>query len=164
MLPRKGNPLRGAIVAMTHDRVIGLDNGIPWHYPEDLRRFKQRTINTTVVMGRVTWESIGKQPLVNRRNIVISRHRIENVECYPDPYSALTQCESDDTWIIGGTQIYQATMDWITLLDVMLVPDRIESCRAARFPQIDETLWQLQSQTMLESSQLENRIYSKSIR
>ncbi|MYB33761.1 MAG: dihydrofolate reductase [Gammaproteobacteria bacterium] len=161
MLPRNGTPLRGAIVAMTHDRVIGLDNGIPWHYPEDLRRFKQRTINSTVVMGRVTWESIGKRPLVNRRNIVISRHPLQNVEWYPDPDSALAQCESEDTWIIGGAQIYQATMDWITLLDITLVPDRIESDQAVCFPQIDENLWQLQSKTVLENSQLENRIYRK---
>ncbi|MCY4149128.1 MAG: dihydrofolate reductase [Gammaproteobacteria bacterium] len=161
MPPGKGTPLRGAIVAMTHDRVIGLDNGIPWHYPEDLRRFKQRTINSIIVMGRITWESIGRQPLVNRRNIVISRHRIENAEWYPDPDSALTQCESEDTWIIGGAQIYQATMDWITLLDITLVPNRIESDQAVCFPEIDEKLWQLQSETMLEHSQLENRIYSK---
>ena len=161
MLPRNGTPLRGAIVAMTHNRVIGLDNGIPWHYPEDLRRFKQRTINSTVVMGRITWESIGKRPLVNRRNIVISRHPVENVEWYPDPDSALAQCDSDDTWVIGGAQIYQATMDWVTLLDITLVPDHVESDRVVCFPEIDEQLWRLQSQTVLENSQLENRIYRK---
>ncbi len=153
--------MRGAIVAMTHDRVIGLDNRIPWNHPADLKRFKQRTINSIVVMGRKTWESIGKQPLVNRRNIVISRQRVENVEWYPDPDSALIQCESDDTWIIGGAQIYQAAMDWVTTLDITIVPDHIESDQAILFPSIDRNLWKLESQTMDENSNLVTRIYTK---
>jgi len=157
-----GTSIRGAIAAMTHNRVIGLDNRIPWHYPEDLKHFKQRTINTTVVMGRKTWESIGKQPLVHRRNIVISHQRIQNVEWYSDPVTALIQCESDDTWIIGGAQIYQVTMDWVNLLDITLVPDRVASDQATFFPFIDQKIWQLQSQTMHEHSHLENRIYTKS--
>ena len=156
-----GTPLRGAIVAMTHDFVIGLDRDIPWHYSEDLKRFKQRTVGCAVVMGRVTWESIGKRPLVNRRNIVISRKHVSDVECYPDPESALIACETDDTWIIGGSQIYQAAMDWITLLDITLVPDRIKSAQAIRFPQFDTRLWQLKSESKLEDSLLLNRIFER---
>lgn len=161
MHPDNGIPLRGAIVAMTRDHVIGVDKGIPWHYPEDLKRFKQRTIDCTVVMGRITWESIGQRPLVNRRNIVISRQRIDNVEWHPNPESALLQCMADNTWIIGGAQIYQAAMDWINMLDITFVPDRIDSAYAVRFPQFEENDWQLTSKTLLADSRLENRIYQK---
>ncbi|WP_284125390.1 dihydrofolate reductase, partial [Klebsiella pneumoniae] len=60
------------IAAMAHDRVIGKDNQMPWHLPEDLRHFKQMTLGKPVVMGRKTFESIGR-PLPGRHNIVISR-------------------------------------------------------------------------------------------
>ena len=160
MASRDGMPLRGAIVAMTRDNVIGLDNGIPWHYPEDLRRFKRRTTGCTVVMGRKTWESIGARPLVNRRNIVISSKRPGDIEWYPDPESALARCDGD-TWIIGGGQIYRATLEWIEMLDITRVPDRIESDRAVRFPDIDEGVWHLESRERLDDPRLENRIYRK---
>ena len=75
-------PLRGAIVAMTRDNVIGLDGGLPWHYSENLKRFKRRTMGYAVVLGRVTWESIGRKALPGRRNIVISRSAVPGVECY----------------------------------------------------------------------------------
>ena len=60
------------IVAMTRDRVIGKDNQMPWHLPEDLKLFKKLTSGNTVIMGRRTYQSIGK-PLPNRNNIVVSR-------------------------------------------------------------------------------------------
>jgi len=111
-----GSPLRGAIVAMTRDRVIGVDGKLPWHYPQDLRRFKQRTMNCAIIMGRVTWDSIDRNPLPGRRNIVISRSGVTGAECHPTIAAALNACAGIDTWFIGGAQIYQAAMPYIEVL------------------------------------------------
>ena len=98
-------PVRGAIVAMNRDNIIGLDGKIPWHHSGDLKRFKRRTMGAAIIMGRLTWESIGSKPLPGRRNVVISRNPVENAECYTDICTATRACEGGDTWIIGGGQI-----------------------------------------------------------
>ena len=134
-------PLRGAIVAMTRDHIIGVDGAMAWHYSEDLKRFKRRTMGCVVVMGRVTWDSIGHKKLPGRRNIVISRSEIPNVECYTSIEQALAACRNEDLWFIGGAQIYRAAMGYFNLLDVTLVPDVIERKDAARFPEIDVARW-----------------------
>lgn len=133
-------PLRGAIVAMTRDRVIGKGGKLPWHYPADLRRFKQRTMGCAVIMGRVTWESLGNKPLPGRRNIVISRAGVAGVECYDSIATALKACGNQDAWFIGGAQIYQTAMGYVDLLDVTFVPDVVEG-DVVRFPEIDGNLW-----------------------
>lgn len=135
-------PLRGAIVAMTRARVIGKGGKLPWHYPEDLRRFKQRTMGCAVIMGRVTWDSLGRKPLPGRRNIVISRTGVDGVECYNEVAAALDACGDDDAWVIGGAQIYQAAMAYIDLLDVTFVPDVVEGDGLVRFPEIDWGRWE----------------------
>jgi dihydrofolate reductase len=152
-------PVRGAIVAMNHDNVIGLAGKIPWHHSGDLKRFKQRTMGATIVMGRLTWESIGSKPLPGRRNIVISRNPVANTECYTDIGTATRACQDGDTWVIGGGQVYAAAMDWLTLLDVTYVPDIIDDPGAVRFPVIDPELWRESSTSLLEDSPLRNVIY-----
>ena len=146
---------------MTKDNVIGLNGSIPWHYSSDLKRFKQRTMGANIVMGRLTWKSIGCGPLPGRRNIVISRSPVDGVECYTDINMALSQCHNKDTWIIGGRQIYLATFDWITLLDVTYVPDRVESEFAVRFPEIKKSNWRISARTRLENPNLKNIIYHR---
>ncbi|MFH1024889.1 MAG: dihydrofolate reductase [Planctomycetota bacterium] len=104
------------IAALASNRVIGRDGKIPWRLPEDLRRFKRLTTGHAVVMGRKTWESIGK-PLPDRRNIVISRradfplpqgvHRAENFE------AALNLCRAaaeTNVFVIGGAEVYRAAL------------------------------------------------------
>ena len=99
------------IWAEARDRVIGADGGIPWHLPEDLRHFKERTLGSTVVMGRGTWESLppAMRPLPGRRNVVLTR----------DPDWAAPGAERagsvaevlakhDDAWVIGGAEVYAA--------------------------------------------------------
>jgi dihydrofolate reductase len=152
-------PVRGAIVAMTRDNIIGLDGNIPWHYSGDLKRFKQRTMDSNIVMGRLTWESIGSKPLPGRRNVVISRNPVENTESYTDLQAALRNCEESDTWIIGGGQVYLAALDWTTLLDVTYVPDSIDHPDAVRFPAIDPETWKQSETCELEDSSLLNVIY-----
>jgi len=68
--------MKGILVAVSPEGIIGKDNSIPWHYPEDLKRFKKLTLGKTVIMGRNTWESIPEKqrPLPDRRNIVITKN------------------------------------------------------------------------------------------
>ncbi len=74
--------MRGILVAISPEGVIGKDNSIPWHYSEDLKRFKSLTLDKTVIMGRRTWESLPVKPLPERRNIVITRSSLDGVECF----------------------------------------------------------------------------------
>lgn len=159
---RPGSPLRGAIVAMTRARVIGKDGKLPWHYPADLRRFKQRTMGCAVIMGRVTWESLGNKPLPGRRNIVISRAGVAGVECYDSIATALKACGDQDVWFIGGAQIYQAAMGYVDLLDVTFVPDVVEGDDLVRFPRIDPQLWKIVEETTVAGdARLQNLIYRR---
>ncbi len=97
------------IAAMAHNRVIGKDNQMPWHLPDDLKHFKAVTMGKPVVMGRKTFESIGR-PLPGRQNIVISRNpdlKIEGVTCvtsFDAAKHAAGQC--DELMVIGGGQLY----------------------------------------------------------
>lgn len=109
-----------AVVAMTADRVIGRGGALPWHLPDDLKFFKRTTSGHPIVMGRKTFESIGK-PLPKRRNIVLTRDRNwaeEGVEIIhaPEELAALPGLDGQ-VFIIGGAEIYQAfssiTDDWL---------------------------------------------------
>lgn len=138
----------GAIVAMTQTRVIGVHNAMPWHYPADLKRFKQLTLNSTVIMGRKTWQSIGSRPLPKRRNIVISHQGVDGVECYRSIESALGAVTAADNsadnaaiWFIGGGEIYRGALAYCNLLDITMVPDNTASDGAITFPSIDSQHW-----------------------
>lgn len=74
-----------AIAAMSLNRVIGAGNKIPWHLPEDFKWFRERTLGNVVVMGRKTFESLGK-PLPNRRNLVLTRHPRQLIRSHPDVF------------------------------------------------------------------------------
>lgn len=102
------------IWAEAADRVIGMDGAIPWHLPEDLQRFKELTMGSTVVMGRVTWESLPKsvRPLPGRRNIVVTRqasYDAPGAETVPSLEQALEMADGD-VWVIGGASIYEQAM------------------------------------------------------
>lgn len=104
-------PLR-AIVAMSAARVIGRDGKLPWHLPEDLRFFRRTTTGHAVVMGRKTWESIGR-PLPNRRNVVVSRSKLElpaGCERIAAPEELDELQIETEIYIIGGAQIYAALL------------------------------------------------------
>ena len=101
-----------AIVAMTSERIIGKDNDLPWRLPEDLKMFKRTTSGHPVVMGRKTWDSLGKyKPLPGRQNIVITRDRnwsesgaevIYGVDELKD-----LELENEHVYVIGGAEIYK---------------------------------------------------------
>src|SRR3989338_8906137 len=99
------------IVAMTKNRTIGKNNQIPWHLSEDLKNFKRLTTGNTVIMGRKTFDSIGK-PLPNRENIVISRQSYPEtmgVKFVQSVDQALAQASKGKIFIIGGASIYLET-------------------------------------------------------
>lgn len=109
-----------AVVAMTEQRVIGSNGKLPWHLPEDLKFFKKTTTGHPIVMGRSTFESIGR-PLPNRRNLVLTRDpewSHADVEVLHRPNDLFDLGIEGMTFIIGGAQIYQA---YLSKLDQLLV-------------------------------------------
>lgn len=99
------------IAALARDRTIGLNGKIPWHLPADLRRFKAITVGHPIIMGRKTWESIGRA-LPGRRNMVLTRsHReLPGAECYRDLIDALRAAGDTTVFIIGGAEVYAAAL------------------------------------------------------
>jgi dihydrofolate reductase len=150
----------GMIAAVSPDGVIGVDGKIPWHYPADLKRFKSLTLDGTIIMGRVTYESIGK-PLPKRRNVVITSRDIPGVECFRDIPSALATC-TGNVWFIGGASIYREAMRYADLIDLTYVPDQIEREDAVRFPEIDQQLFEPGPRERdPDDPRLEHRIYRR---
>ncbi|MFM4844695.1 type 3 dihydrofolate reductase [Aeromonas caviae] len=132
------------IAAMAHDRVIGLDNQMPWHLPADLAHFKRVTLGKPVLMGRKTFESIGR-PLPGRRNLVISRnpdYRADGVEVIDSVEAALALLSDSDVaelMVIGGGHLYgqllpRADRLYLTRIDLAVEGD-------TRFPAFDEGDW-----------------------
>jgi dihydrofolate reductase len=128
------------IAAVSPERVIGKNGTIPWHYSGDLWRFKRLTLNTTVIMGRATWESLWGKPLPNRRNIVITSHPIEGMKTFSSIPKALDASEGE-VWFIGGAKIYEEAMRYCDLLDITYVPDHVDPEGAVLFPPIDPGMW-----------------------
>jgi dihydrofolate reductase len=135
--------MRGMILAVSPEGVIGAGGTIPWRYPGDLRRFKRLTVGSTVVMGRVTFESIGKA-LPGRRNIVVTRRPVDapGVESVGSVGEALALAGDGDVWFIGGAHIYREAMAHVDLIDVTYVPDRVDAPDAVRAPPIDERIFE----------------------
>lgn len=131
----------GMIAAVSPEGVIGLGGKIPWRHPGDMRRFKRVTRGATVIMGRLTWESMNEKPLPDRRNIVIGRGDVRGAERFGDLASAIAACEGP-VWLIGGARIYEEGMRFADLIDLTYVPDRVEDPAAVRFPPIDPAVFE----------------------
>jgi dihydrofolate reductase len=132
----------GMIAAVNPDGVIGVGNAIPWRHPGDMKRFARVTRGGTVIMGRLTWESMGKKPLPKRRNIVITREALgDAVEHYPDVATALARVTEGDVWLIGGARIYAEGMKHADVIDLTYVPDQVAGADVVRFPPIDERVF-----------------------
>jgi dihydrofolate reductase len=104
------------VVAVARNGAIGMDGALPWRIPEDMKHFKRVTLGHAVIMGRKTWESIGK-PLVDRRNIVVSRSAsIPGVEVVRSVDEALKLAweRDDEPRVIGGAEIYRAALPHAT--------------------------------------------------
>ena len=142
------------IVAASENSVIGYKNALPWHISEDLKNFKKITINHSVIMGRKTFESIGK-PLKDRRNIVISRDKtlkIEGVEVVNSLDDAVCRTKDEnEIFIIGGEQIYKIALPIATNMHITRVYRIIEG--DAFFPTFENSQWKILSQNDLESNE-----------
>ena len=126
---------------MDAQRGIGINNTLPWRLPEDLAHFKRVTTGHPIIMGRKTFDSIGR-PLPNRRNIVITRNpdwRHEGVETAGSVPAALALLAGQDGYIIGGAEIYQQALP---LADSLIITEisKTFACDAF-FPAIDPALW-----------------------
>lgn len=133
------------IVARARNGVIGRDNRLPWHLPEDLAFFKRTTMGSSIIMGRKTHESIGR-PLPGRRNIVVTRdatRRFEGCEAATSVREALELAARDDApeaFLIGGTELYRQGID---LADKLIVTEIAADFEGdATFPAPDPTQWQ----------------------
>jgi dihydrofolate reductase len=110
------------IAAVARNRVIGQNGSLPWRIPEDLRRFKQLTIGHAVLMGRRTYESIGR-PLPDRRNVVLSSRPVQGVEHYQTFEEALEALRNEPiVFVIGGASLYTRLLEsadelYLTLVD-----------------------------------------------
>ena len=131
------------VAAMARNRVIGRDGGMPWHLPADLKHFKAVTMGCPIVMGRRTFESIGR-PLPGRSNIVVSRSRPElpdGVMLAGSLDEAIDQAGAQRVMVIGGGQIYRAALERadrleLTLIDAVITGDTV-------FPEWSEAQWRL---------------------
>jgi dihydrofolate reductase len=137
------------IVAMDQNRVIGKDNRLPWHLPADLAYFKKVTMGHAIVMGRKTFESIGR-PLPGRENVIVTRNR----SFQPEGCKVLHSIEEvkqfaamrdDEVFVIGGAELFRATLPvadrlYITKIEASFPGDTF-------YPAFDESEWQLVSYT-----------------
>ena len=133
------------IVAEATNHAIGRDNKLLFHLPQDMKRFKTLTTGHTVLMGRRTFESLPKGALPNRRNVVLTHHPIEGVECYDSLDKALDACKDDDkVFIIGGEKVYAETLDSADVIYITRV-DAVVDDADAFFPQIDARQWEIKN-------------------
>ena len=130
------------VAAMAANRVIGKNNALPWHLPPDLKRFKALTLGHPVVMGRKTYESIGK-PLPGRRNLVITRNRdylAAGCEVVHSLDAALAACADDkEIYIIGGAELYRDSLPHAQRLEFTEIHAEFDG--DARFPEYSPAEW-----------------------
>lgn len=131
------------IAAMDRNLVIGADNEMPWHLPDDLKFFKANTLNKPVIMGRKTFESIGSKALPKRRNLVISRREnyvAPGAEVFGSLEAAVKSCsDADEIIIMGGGELYRQMLPYANKLYVTLVDADVAG--DTHFPQWSESEW-----------------------
>lgn len=130
------------IVAIAENNAIGKNNQLLWHLPADLKHFKQITSGRSIIMGRKTYDSVGK-PLPNRRNIVVTRQdiKIEGCEVVKSIDEGLALCEEEDeVFIGGGAEIYRQAMDKTDIIYLTIVHRSFDA--DTFFPEIDYNKWE----------------------
>jgi len=144
------------VVAMTENRVIGIENRLPWHIPEDLKRFKKITSGHPIIMGRKTFESIGR-PLPNRTNIVITRNKDYRAEGVVSCFSLEEAIEwagrapgAGEIFVIGGGEIFKQALPKADRIYLTIVEWPFEG--DAFFPAFDEKKFREVSQERLSEN------------
>ncbi len=134
------------VAALARNGVIGKNGGLPWHLPADLKAFKATTMGKPVVMGRRTWDSIGKA-LPGRLNIVISRDRKLELKgavlCHSldDALATAAAHDASEVMLIGGATIYAEALPLADTLTLTVVQADLDG--DCSFPDFDETQWQV---------------------
>jgi len=136
-------PIISIIAAMARSRVIGIANTLPWRLPEDLKHFKALTLGHHILMGRKTWESLGR-PLPGRTSVIITRSpdlQVPGCLVANSIEDAITACSGDDeVFFIGGAELYRQALDVADR--IYLTEIKADFAGDARFPEFDTSLWQ----------------------
>ena len=144
------------VVAIADDGAIGLNGKLPWKIPEDLKHFKAVTLGHAIIMGRATWDEVGK-PLPGRRNIVISNsgRTFEGAECYGSLPQAIEKArETDDQpCIIGGSRIFAEALPLATRIELTEVHRKVEA--DTYFPTWDRSAFRETSRRPAETEGVE---------
>lgn len=134
------------IVAAAENNVIGKDNQLPWHLPNDMKYFKNQTWGMTVIMGRKSLESLGK-PLQGRKNIVVTRNKdwkregAEVAHSIDEAIELAKKTGANEIFIIGGAEIFKAAMPVAGRIYLTRIHHKFEG--DAYFPEVEESQWQL---------------------
>ena len=144
------------IAAMDKNRLIGSKNGLPWHLPADFKHFKEVTLGKPVLMGRKTFESIGR-PLPGRKNIVVSRSGfkadgIDGVDSIDAGLDLVADVE--EVMIIGGANIYEQMISRAMKMYLTFVDAECEG--DAWFPEINQADWKIVNQQLVEADDKNN--------
>jgi dihydrofolate reductase len=145
------------VVAIGNDGAIGKDGRVPWRIPEDLRHFKNVTIGHAIIMGRKTWDELGR-PLPGRRNLVVSRNpalRLEGAEVFASLDDAIKAARTtdDEPRIIGGAIVYAEALPMCTRM--FLTEVRRDAEADTFFPSFDRTCWREVKRRRGESESVE---------
>ena len=149
------------IAAIAENNALGKDNQLIWHLPADLNSFKKVTLNHHIIMGRKTFESLGK-PLPNRTTIIITRnknYKVDNCIVVNSLQEAIEAAKSDENpYILGGAEIYKQALEIADKLDLTFVHHKFEA--DAFFPNIDLNIWKEATREDFETD--ENNKYNYS--
>jgi dihydrofolate reductase len=147
-----------AIAAMSLNRVIGKDGKLPWHIPGDFKWFKQKTGGQAVLMGRKTYESLGR-PLPNRRNLVVTRRTDlgEGIEIVRDLEAFCPEDYPCDVWVIGGAEIYRQMLGRCEELYLSFIPRIIDG--DVFFPEFEDRF--VLVETVLKHPEFEVKRYRR---
>lgn len=142
------------IVALAKNRVIGLNNTLPWHLPEDLKRFKQLTMGHHIIMGRKTFESLGRL-LPGRQTVIVTRnpdYKVDGAIVVHSLEQAMSVSSADsEAFLIGGAELYQQSLPLAKRLYLTMIDAEFEG--DAYFPEIELDHWDLLEQQDLISQQ-----------
>ena len=150
------------MAAIAANNALGKDNQLIWHLPADLKRFKKTTLNHAVIVGRKTYESLGK-PLPNRTNIIITRDKNYQVEgcvivnSLKEALKAAAEVD-ENPFILGGAEIYKQAMPLADKLDITFVHHQFEA--DVFFPEIDKTIWKETSRENFKADENNKYDYS----
>ncbi|HSH86257.1 MAG TPA: dihydrofolate reductase [Methylophilus sp.] len=153
------------IVAHADNRVIGFNNQLPWHLPEDLKRFKKLTMGHHIILGRKTFESLGRL-LPGRTTVVVTRdlaYTVDGAKVVHSIPEALAACAGDDEpFLIGGAELYLQGLPQVTRLYLTRVFVKVEG--DAFFPELDMGEWELvskQANTSEKGLQYSDMVYQR---